>query len=260
MKNYVAAVWKCRYFWGSLVSKDLQSRYKGSVLGIGWSLLHPIAMTALLTAVFSQAFNVPVVEYAPFLMVGLAFWNYVSGVTVLACRTFYAAENYIRQYPAPMSIYPLRTSLGAMFHLGVSLVASIVFVWCMKGFGNVPALLSLLPTIVLLIAVGWAVSVLSGLAAVIFPDFNHLVDVGLQLFLYATPILYPRDAVAGSSFAWVLAYNPLNPFLSLLREPILNGTVPSLTLYATAGGITAMAFLAAVAALARLERRLIFHL
>src|SRR5262249_18391644 len=56
MQAYLGAIWRCRYFWLSLVRMDLRHRYRGSVLGLGWSLLHPIAMTAILCTVFHHLF------------------------------------------------------------------------------------------------------------------------------------------------------------------------------------------------------------
>src|SRR5262249_61787146 len=81
MIAYLGAIWKCRFFWLSLVKMDLASRYRGSVLGICWSLLHPIAMTAILCVVFKYAFNMPNVRtYAPLLFTGLTFWGFFSSV------------------------------------------------------------------------------------------------------------------------------------------------------------------------------------
>ena len=60
MTDYVRDVWRLRYFWMSLVRNDLRSRYRRSLLGIGWSLLHPIAMAAVLCTVFSQVFHVEI--------------------------------------------------------------------------------------------------------------------------------------------------------------------------------------------------------
>ena len=73
MGNYVRAIWRCRFFWLSLVKMDLISRYRGSVLGICWSLLHPIAMTIILCMVFQKlmAPSGGVSDYAPFLLCGL---------------------------------------------------------------------------------------------------------------------------------------------------------------------------------------------
>ena len=54
---YLAAIWRCRYFWLSLVKMDPRTRYRGSALGIGWSPLHPIAMTIILCTVFGRLFD-----------------------------------------------------------------------------------------------------------------------------------------------------------------------------------------------------------
>jgi ABC-type polysaccharide/polyol phosphate export permease len=126
MSAYVGAIWKCRFFWLSLVKMDLISRYRGSVLGICWSLLHPIAMTAILCVVFKYAFNMPNVRtYAPLLFTGLTFWGFFSSVVVQGCGCFFQGESYIRQFPAPMAIYPLRTVLGSAFHFSIGLLLAI---------------------------------------------------------------------------------------------------------------------------------------
>src|SRR5689334_20913804 len=77
MVPYFSAVWRCRYFWLSLVKMDLRTRYRGSALGIGWSLLQPIAMTIILCTVFGSLFNVELKVFAPFLMSGLTFWSFL---------------------------------------------------------------------------------------------------------------------------------------------------------------------------------------
>ncbi|HEY7156699.1 MAG TPA: ABC transporter permease [Gemmataceae bacterium] len=126
MTVYVGAIWKCRFFWLSLVKMDLASRYRGSVLGICWSLLHPIAMTAILCVVFKYAFKMPNMRtYAPLLFTGLTFWGFFSSVLVQGCGCFFHGESYIRQFPAPMAIYPLRTVLGSAFHFAIGLLLAI---------------------------------------------------------------------------------------------------------------------------------------
>ena len=127
MSQYMAAIWKCRYFWLSLVQMDLRSRYRRSLLGLGWSLLHPIAMTAVLCLVFPRIFlKVDVRTYAPMVLVGLCFWSFVTSTTLLGSQCLFQGERYIRQFPAPMAIYPLRIVLGSSFHFAMALLVVLV--------------------------------------------------------------------------------------------------------------------------------------
>src|SRR5437870_870600 len=147
MRDYVSSVWRCRYFWLSLVRMDLRTRYRRSVLGMGWSLLHPIAMTAILCTVFHKVFEVDVREYGPFLLAGLACWNYLVSTTLQGCQCLFQGESYIRQYPAPLAIYPLRTALGGTVHFLVALLVVLVLAWTFKGLDHPWSLLSLVPTV-----------------------------------------------------------------------------------------------------------------
>src|SRR5262249_30104663 len=118
----LAAVWRCRYFCLSLVRMDLQGRYRRSLIGLGWSLLHPVATLVVLCAVFHRIFHVDICEYIPFLMAGLAWWGFTTGVTNQGCQCFIKAEAYIRQHSIPMAVYPLRATLGAMIDFLIVLV------------------------------------------------------------------------------------------------------------------------------------------
>ncbi len=268
MHAYLAAVWSCRFFWLSLVKMDLRSRYRGSALGIGWSLLHPIAMTTILCIVFRFAFGMDLRTYAPYVFVGMTFWGYFTSVLVQGCGCFFQGEAYIRQFPAPMAIYPLRTVLGSAFHFSIGLLLAIALALCMgpdpkmesSRWMQVLALPSLVPSFVLLLLFGWSVSVLFGLLNVRFRDTHHLAEIGLQGLFYMTPIMIPLDKLEGRRLGLVLQCNPLTAFLNLLREPILYGHVPTLTMYAIAGAIVLVVVGAAMIALKIEERRLIFHL
>jgi ABC-type polysaccharide/polyol phosphate export permease len=125
MHAYLAAMWKCRFFWLSLVKMDLRSRYRGSILGLGWSLLHPIAMTALFCVVFRIAFKQDLRTYAPLVFTGFTFWGFFSASVLQGCGCFFQGESYIRQFPAPLAIYPLRNVLAAAFHFSIGLMLAI---------------------------------------------------------------------------------------------------------------------------------------
>jgi len=258
--DYVAAVWRCRYFWFSLVKNDLRTRYHRSLLGLGWSLLNPLAMTAVLCTVFHRLWGLPISEYGPFVLSGLAFWGFISTCTLQGCRCFYQAETYIRQYPAPLVIYPLRTALGAGFHLVIALCVVLAATWWFQGLGNLGALWSLLPTLLVLFVLGWSLAILAGVANVMFPDMQHLLEVGLQVLFYATPILYKAEMLRERGQGWLVDLNPMAVFLDCLRHPLLEGQPPSLALlgYACLWGL--LAATASGICLARWQRRLVFLL
>jgi ABC-type polysaccharide/polyol phosphate export permease len=261
MLAYLGAVWRCRYFWLSLVRMDLRTRYRGSVLGMGWSLLHPIAMTIILCVVFRTIFDMDVKFFAPYLMAGLAFWAYVQTVSLQGCHSFYNAQAYIRQFPAPMAIYPLRTVLGSAFHLCIALLLALCLTWAFLGLPRPLVLLALVPVLLLLLALGWALATLFGLATVRFRDLHHLSEIGLQGLFYLTPVMYPPHLLTGRGrLAMLMRFNPLMPFLNLLRTPILDGALPDPSDWLAAGLIVLAAVGVAALALWQEERRIIFHL
>jgi ABC-type polysaccharide/polyol phosphate export permease len=226
MGAYLTSIWDCRYFWLSLVKMDLRNRYRGSVLGIGWSLLHPIATTLVICAVYYKIVQAPVREFVPFLMAGLACWTYLVGVTLQGCQCFITAEAYIRQHPLPLAVYPLRTALGAGVHLLLALVVVVLLSWVMRGLDNTPALLCLAPAVVLLTLFGWSMGVIAGFINTIFRDTHHLLEIGFQLLFYLSAVIYPKELLYENQLGWLVDYNPLVAFMNLIRDPVLDGRIP----------------------------------
>jgi ABC-type polysaccharide/polyol phosphate export permease len=160
-----------------------------------------------------------------------------------------------------MAIYPLRTVLATAFHLVVGLVPVMVVSGCVNGWIGPTALLSLIPSLLLLLALGWAIAVAVGLLNVWFRDTRHLTDIFMQVFFYLTPIIYPPSVLAANTWhAKVMRHNPLAPFINLVRNTILHNQPPSLTQYGM--GMVAAVLCVGLAAVGlwKKERRLIFYL
>jgi lipopolysaccharide transport system permease protein len=260
MSNYASHIWNVRHFWLSLVRMDLRTRYRRSVLGLGWSLLQPLAMTAVLCLVFSQIVGVTVRFYVPHLLTGLVCWNFLVGCALQGCQSFFLGESYIRQCPLPLAIYPLRTSIGAFFHFIMALGVLSVIVAVMRGAASPLAYASFLPSMAIIFAFGWSLAVISGMSNVFFQDTQHLAEVGFQIFFYLTPIIYRMSDVEKHPLAWLLNFNPLVPFMQLIRTPLLDGTPPPLGTYAIAIATTAIAAGLAGTVLRKMQDKLIFHL
>lgn len=260
MGSYFRSIWGCRFFWLSLVRMDLRTRYRRSVLGLGWSLLQPIAMTAILCTVFHSIMKLDIAEYGPYVMTGLAFWNYVMWVCLQGCQSLLQGESYIRQHPAPIAIYPLRTALSGAIHFLLALLVAVALTGVLKGIPSLPVLLALIPGVMLILILGWSLAVLASFANVHFQDTQHLAEVGLQMVFYATPIILPYKALTDNHLGWLLQINPFVTLLQLIREPILEGRAPSPETYGAAAGIVLVVAGAAAYVVVKLQRRLIFYL
>jgi ABC-type polysaccharide/polyol phosphate export permease len=258
--SYFWRIWELRYFWFSLVRNDLDNRYKRSFFGIGWSLLKPLAMTTVLCVVFGKLLNVAVEEYAPYLLLGTTTWQFFTESLLMGCNSLSLGSAYIRQQQVPLAIFPLRTVLAAGFHFLVALSVGIIVALYFKGGVNPLALLSLIPALVVLFLLGWALAIISGVVYTHFPDTNQLLEISLQVLFYMTPILIPPKEIIGRGgrLALLVEWNPFTSILALIRTPILEGTLPqldniviSLSFLAVVGGL-------AIVLLRKLERTLVF--
>src|SRR5207237_1426828 len=177
MLLYLNNVWKYRYFWMSLVRMDLRTRYRRSLLGLGWSLLQPLAMSCVMCVALLQFVHVSANEYVTHLLTGMVVWNFLLNCALQGCQCFFQGESYIRQCPLPLAIYPLRTAIGALFHFSMGLIVVAVLCSIMRGVPGPGAILSLIPSLVILFVLGWALAVLGGSANVFFQDTQHLAEV-----------------------------------------------------------------------------------
>lgn len=259
IRAYINEMWEYRHFWFQLVRNDLRKRYRRSLLGLGWSLAQPIAMTIVLATVYSRVLNTQFLVFAPSLLTGLAFWTLLHSSCVLGCGSFLAGESFIRQQPLPTLIFPLRVVLTSGFHFLISLLLAIIFVSVNKLW-IAPALLTLLPSLLLLGIFAWSVATLCAYAHIFFPDTQHLMEVGLQVLFYLTPIVYPPSLLEQNGMWWLLEVNPVAHLLQLIRDPILRGQVPELLTYAKVLLFVLPLSLAAGVTVARLERRLIYSM
>ena len=260
MTAYVTELWRLRHFWMALVRNDLRNRYRRSVLGLGWSLLQPIAMTVVLCTVFVGVFDVSLSDYAPYLLSGLTFWSFISATAVTGCQSFLQGESYIRQHRAPLAIYPLRTTLGSGYHFLVGMGLVLAAIGIFAGFHNPLVLLSLIPSLALLFVFAWSLAVCTGTLNMLFHDTQHLLEIILQILFYLTPIIYKPEILIKRNLGWAVRFNPFAVLLDLIRQPLLEGSLPSVETVRASVLIVAGTVVAAAMLLRWCERRLIFFM
>jgi ABC-type polysaccharide/polyol phosphate export permease len=249
-----------------MVRMDLKTRYRRSVLGVGWSLMNPLMMTVVFCLVFGAFFKqADWRTYGPYFLAGLTLFAFVRDSAWSGCYTFFKNENYIRQCPLPLTIYTLRTVLGASIHFGISLLVTIVAVIVLSpenALRTLGILWVVIPGVIMLFLFCWSISVLASYMTVFFHDTVQMMEVTFQILFFLTPIMYPKEMIIGrgQGLSFLLQINPIYTFMELIREPILTGQVPITWVYVKASIILTTALAMAIGTIVWLEKKMIFHL
>lgn len=257
--DYLHRIWQLRYFWLSLTRKDLIHRYKRSFLGIGWCLLRPLAMTAIFCIVFGNLFNYPLEAYAPHLLIGMTTWQFLTEVILKGAHSYSHCSAYIRQQPIPLAIFPLTTALSSIFHYTIALAMAVAVTLYYQGNVSPMAVLYLIPALALLFMLGWFLAIVSGVMQSHFPDTNHLLEIGMQVLFYLTPILYrPENFESRAWFATLVRWNPVTSILAMVRMPLLEGVPPSIHHIQVCLILVAFVGFCAIFLMRKLEKTLIY--
>ncbi len=201
----------------NLTRRDIRLKYKGSVLGIAWSLLNPLLMMAIYTAVFSvflRAVNVH--DYWALVLGGLLPWVFFANSLNAATISFIRAPNLLTKIYFPIESLPMAVVLANFVNLLISLAVLLVILGFVGLLG--PSLI-LLPVILLAqLGITLGLSVAIAALTVYFRDLEHLIVIGITALFYLTPVLYPLDPRALPAGAGkYIGYLNLNP-LSWLFE------------------------------------------
>lgn len=219
--------------WGwllaSFVRREVMNRYAGSVTGLAWTFLHPLAQLAVFGFVFSHIFRVgvpagyPGLGYTAFVAVVLWPWVMFSEGLQRAMGAVAANAGLIRKVAFPHRLLVFSAILGTC---AVQLVGYVAVLVALRAAGEPIHLASLPVALVLLVPyMLLATGIGAFLAALqtLLRDVEHAVQIVLQMLFYATPILYPATLVP-ESMRRVVADNPLGWISERLREVLLHGS------------------------------------
>ena len=258
------SIWTFRHFWMALVKMDLRTKYRRSVLGIGWSVLNPIMMSAVLMLGFGPILGGgrPIAEYGAFLLSGLCTWEFMRNSMSIGCTALTQNEAYIRQCPLPYGIYPLRTVAGTGIHFLITLVVTVGISCALTGstFPLANAWM-LIPVIPLLFVFCWSLAAIFAFANAYFHDTQHLTEVTMTLMFFLTPVMIQPEKQHLAIQA-MNAYNPFTVFIQLVRLPLtrLDDPFPPGELWLQAVGLTAILFALACSVVGALQKKVIFQL
>jgi ABC-type polysaccharide/polyol phosphate export permease len=216
----------------ALTIRDLKLRYQGSIFGWAWSMLRPLALGAILSFALGKVLGTGI--GAVFLLCGLFPWFWFQGSVQMSTTTFVGNGGLLKKVRFPREVLPVSVVLGQTLQFALALPVLLAFV---IGAGDSPAW-AWLPGIPLLFVLQLALilglSLLFASVTVFFRDLEHLVEVGLTLVFYGTPIIYDIDRIP-QGYAWMIWLNPLAPLMEGWRDVLLRGDLPGVNLAATAG-------------------------
>lgn len=249
----VRAAWRYRDLLVNLVLRDLRVRYKGSTLGFAWSLLHPLLMAAVYTLAFKYVIRLRVEHFPLFLLAGLLPWTFFAGAVGAATNSVADNSPLVRKVAFPRVILPL-ASVASEFTRFVLMYAVIMTGGAWLTVGLSPALAALVPLILLQLAFTAGLALVASTAYVHFRDMRHLVDVLLQVWFWATPVVYPLALVPEQFRAWTWL-NPMTIVVDGCHQAVVERAWPPAWGLAALAGFAALALAVGALIFFRYERR-----
>lgn len=223
--------WKARQLIASLVRRDIQQRYRGSLLGMFWSLVNPLLMLGIYTFVFSSIFRMKwtalsdnPLDFALMLFAGLLLFNFFSECTNRAAPLVVSNPNLVKKMVFPLHIQAWVVVGAAIYQMGVSLCVMLGALLVVKG--SIPWTAILLPVVVaplFLLTLGcvWLISAL----AVFIRDTGQVVGQVVIMLMFLSPLFYPVEAIP-QQFRGLFYANPLTFMIDEARKVLVLGVTP----------------------------------
>lgn len=209
--------------WG-LVQRDLTVRYKRSALGFLWTMLNPLLTMIVLTIVFSLFFRIGSENFAVYLLSGLLLWNFFAQSTTQAINNLLWAGGLVNKIYLPKPLFVVSALIVGLVNLTLALIPlALIMLASQHRFS--PALLFLPVPMALAFVFALGVGLFITTLAIFFVDVVDIYQVGLMIFFYLSPIIYPVSFVP-ERYLFFVHLNPLYYFIQLFRQPIYEGTLP----------------------------------
>lgn len=236
--------------WSHLGWNDLRSRYRRSFLGAFWITIATATTTAGLGILFSALFHDQLATFLPYIGTGLIVWGFINGCLLDGPDAFAISEGVIKQVPAPMTVFVLRTVWRQLLTLAHNMIIYVVLIAifftkldhpytmttefcgqpgataCEPGLGW--SSLLAIPGAVLMVIAMTALTLTLGIIAARFRDVKPLIGALVQLLFFFLPISWPLDtfvAKVGGGKAWIIQLNPLFHFVQIVRQPLVGQSV-----------------------------------
>jgi len=251
----LSELWRYRELLYFFVWRDIKVRYKQTVLGALWAIIQPVATTLLFTVFFGRLGGLSRQvngSYALFVYIGLALWTFYANAVSAAASSLVGSSHLISKVYFPRLLIPIAAIFSGLVDFAIAF-AFLLVLMAVYHVAPSPQIL-LLPIFVAgTIAVAAAAGTLFSALIVSYRDFRYVIAFVVQLWMFATPVLYAIDIIPER---WRLLY-ALNPMVGMIvgfRSAVLGGPFPA-TLVAPAFVVAAVLLVVSLRYFATVERR-----
>ena len=218
----IKGLWRYRDLYWMYVKRDIVTVYKQTILGPLWFLIQPILTTIMFMFVFGGLAGISTdgMPQSLFYMSGILLWNYFNSAFLASSNVFTLNANVFGKVYFPRLVVPLSGITSNLIKFGIQLLLFIsmyLFYWFQGVSLQVNWTLVLFPFLIFLIAfhaMSWGL-IVSALTTK-YRDLTQLVTFGIQLFMYATPVIYPLSA-APEKYRDLISLNPLTPIFEAFK-------------------------------------------
>ena len=217
-------VWRYRDLLMLFVRRDFVAFYKQTILGPLWYVLQPLMMTVVFTLIFSKIAKISTDATPPilFYLAGITIWAYFSEALTKISDTFFANQQLFGKVYFPRILVPLSIVISGLIKLtiqfSVFIAMTVFFIW----FRDVPLKINsyalLFPILILILAMlslgfGMIISAMTSK----YRDLKFALSFGVQLWMYASPIVYPMSLIGGGKWRFLIWANPISPILECFK-------------------------------------------
>jgi lipopolysaccharide transport system permease protein len=247
-------IWNYRELLWILAGRDIKVRYKQTAIGVAWVILRPVFSVAIFTAVFGYLAKIPSegYSYPVFVLAALIPWTFFSASVAASGNSLLGSAGLIEKIYFPRLIIPMASIGGGV----VDFAIAALFLFAVLPLFDIAWTFSLLWIPVLLLVVlclALGVGTLFSALIVRYRDFVGLMGYLLQVWMYATPVIYPASLVPGR-WRWILYLNPMAGLTEGFRAAFLGKPIePGPIILSCVASIAILA--AGIAYFAKVERR-----
>jgi len=253
-------LWRYRDLIGLFVWRDFVSVYKQTILGPLWYLIQPLLTTLVFTIIFGRVAKIPTDGIPPvlFYMAGIVMWRYFADCLTKTSNTFVGNAGIFGKVYFPRLTVPVSVVISNLIGLSIQLLLFLGFwVYYLSKTDAVvmhPGYLVLLPLLIVqMAALGLGFGIIVSSLTTKYRDLTQLVGFGVQLWMYATPIVYPMSIIP-EQWRWLVALNPMSPVIEIFKYTFLGQGVVEFQYWLISIIVTLVVLLVGIVLFNRIEK------